>query len=122
MCQSLFVPKIINICGKKPFSFIAAGCSKEPGQTHRGDRGTKSCLSHWPPGCLLANLIMLEANCDHSSLLVLTITSHKALGAESLLFFFDEAGSWFRFRLDLGRMKSFWVERPRTGALRHWPL
>ena len=97
-------------------------CSKEPGQTHRGDRGTKSCLSHWPPGCLLANLIMLEANCDHSSLLVLTITSHKALGAESLLFFFDEAGSWFRFRLDLGRMKSFWVERPRTGALRHWPL
>ena len=122
MCQSLFVPKIINICGTKLFSFIAAGCSKEPGQTHRGDRGTKSCLSHWPPGCLLANLIMLEANCDHPSLVVLTITSHKALGAESLLFFFDEAGSLFTFRLVLGRMKSFWVERPRTGALRHWPL
>ena len=77
MCQSLFVPKIINICGTKLFSFIAAGCSKEPGQTHRGDRGTKSCLSHWPPGCLLANLIMLEANCDHPSLVVLTITSQR---------------------------------------------
>ena len=96
MCQSLFVPKIINNCGTKLFSFIAAGCSKEPGQTHRGDRGTKSCLSHWPPGCLLANLIMLEANCDHSSLLVLTITSHMAVGAEVpsfLLFFKPEAGS-----------------------------
>ena len=82
MCQSLFVPKIINICGTKLFSFIAAGCSKEPGQTHRGDRGTKSCLSHWPPGCLLANLIMLEANCDHPSLIALTITSLMALFAE----------------------------------------
>ena len=110
------VPKIINLCFR---SFIAAGCSKEPGQTHRGDRGTKSCLSHWPPGCLLANLIMLEANCDHPSIIALTITSHMALGAEvrSLLFFFYQAGSWFTFRLVLGKLKSFWVE-----ALRHWPF
>ena len=95
-------------------------------------KGTWSDTQGWPgnkklsislaTNSLLANLNMLEANCDHPSLVVLTITSHKALGAESLLFFFDEAGSWFTFRLVLGRMKSFWVERPRTGALRHWPL
>ena len=122
MCQSLFPRSSISVERNCSHSLQQVVQRNLVRHTHRGDLGTKSCLSHWPPGCLLANLIMLEANCDHPSLVVLTITSHKALGAESLLFFFDEAGSWFTFRLVLGRMKSFWVERPRTGALRHWPL
>ena len=46
----------------------------------------------------------------------MTITSHKALGAESLLFFFDEAGSWFTFRLVLGRLKRFSVETQDRGS------
>ena len=83
MCQSLFVPKIINICGKKLFSFIAAACSKEPGQTHtQGWPGNKKLSISLATNSLLANLNMLEANCDHPSLIALTITSHMALFAE----------------------------------------
>ena len=55
-------------------------------------KGTWSDTQGWPgnkklsislaTNSLLANLNMLEANCDHPSLVVLTITSHMALFAE----------------------------------------